>query len=223
MLSACATVPQQEATQSPLQSVVPSVSSQTETSLLPSESTAETEPIDTGTGLTKGVWNNDVYTNDFAGLRFVLPEGWVAATDEELASLMGIASENLTDDQQWILEAAEQTSMYDALIRDPVSGNNVLIYFGNLSVMAGAEDLSEEEFLQLTEQLLTGMEQYQYTFGEPYKTTINGINFLTVRADELNQGFRQYYLLHKQEQYIVGITVTISDNTDVDDILAYFQ
>ena len=212
--TACKTVPPQEETAETSDSAV---SSQ------PPEGESAPADTDASTVLTKGGWNDGVYTNDFSGISFELPEGWVAATDEELASLMGIAADSLEDDQQWILEAAEQAAMYDALAQDPERGNNVLIYFGNLSVIGGAEGLSEEDYLEMTKQLLTGMEQYQYTFDEPYKTTIGGKAYLAVRAEEVNQGLAQYYLIRIQDGYVVGITVTIIDETNIDEIIAYFK
>ena len=39
---------------------------------------------------SRGTWDDYVYTNEYLGLRFVLPPGWTAATDAEIAQQTGV-------------------------------------------------------------------------------------------------------------------------------------
>ena len=43
--------------------------------------------------ISMGNWNNNVYTNDFLGLKFNLPEGWTYSSDEEIAEMMNLGIE----------------------------------------------------------------------------------------------------------------------------------
>lgn len=221
LLSACNAAPQQS----------PSPEPSAAESSAPVEETASPEPSEeispspeaTETGIARGTWTDGVYTHDYAQLTFTLPEGWIAATDEDIASLMGQSVEILGDKQQWMIESAKLTTIYDMMAQDPATGNNALVMFENLSLSPGGLDISEEDYLEIAEGQMSQMESMDYTFSEPYNATVNGVKYLIVRADEANNNFSQYYLMHKQDKYMVGIIISIFDGTDIDDILPLFE
>ena len=45
----------------------------------------------------RGSWDGNVYTNDSLNLTVTVPDGWKIATDEELAAIMGITIDSLTE------------------------------------------------------------------------------------------------------------------------------
>jgi hypothetical protein len=175
---------------------------------------------ETGKELSRGTWNDDVYTNEFAGIQFTLPEGWLVATDEEIANIMGMGAEVMGDDAKWAMEAAKQASIYDMMAQDPVKMNNVSIMFQNLSMSVGGTNISEKDYLEILEAQMKGIETLDYTYGDPYETTINGVTFQTLRAETNN--IAQYYMVHRQDKYMVAVILTLVDDTDIEDILAQF-
>lgn len=219
LLSACNTQPQQ----------TPSPTATAETSA-PAETTAKASapaetPTESGTpaGLDRGTWTGNVYTNAFASIQFTLPEGWVAATDEEIAALMGQAADLFTDRQKWLVESAKLTTIYDMMVQDPVTMNNVAVMFENLSLSPGGTKVTEEDYLEIVTNQLAALETMTYTFDEPSKTTVNGVVYDTVRAVEENVNITQYYMVRKQDNYMVALIITTTDDTKLDDILAYFK
>ncbi len=47
-----------------------------------------------------GEWYGNVYTNDFIGIKYELPQGWEKYGDEEIAEIMNLGKEFLNDNQK---------------------------------------------------------------------------------------------------------------------------
>jgi hypothetical protein len=225
IFSACKTQPQQ--TPSPSAKVETSApASATPKASAPAETTpkasAPAESI-APAGLDRGTWTGKVYTNDFAKIKFTLPEGWVAATDEEIAALMGQASDLFTDKQKWLIESAKLTTIYDMMVQDPETMNNISVMFENLSLSPGGTKVTEKAYLDMVTSQLASLETMTYTFDEPYKTKVNGVDYDTVRASEAEIGITQYYMVRRQDNYMVALIITVVGDTKIDDILANFK
>lgn len=220
LLGACAAKPQQTpSAETPAQSSAPTdASASAETPATSSDS----ETAESSTGLTRGTWKDGVYTNEFTGLRYVLPEGWVVATDEQLASMMGIGAEAFGDKQKWAAETAEKTTIYDTMVQDPATQNNISILYENLAI-SGNTKISEEDYFAAVKAQMQNLEKLSYTFGELYKAKLNGVDYLVAPAVETTNKVSQYYLLHKQDKYMVCVIVSIFDDTKADEILAQFK
>jgi hypothetical protein len=221
-LGACKTLTQQKPSLSP----PVTAGAPAETTVQASKPPESPSPSPAGStapaGLDRGVWDANVYTNAFAKLMFTLPEGWAAATDEQIAALMGQAADILTDKQKWLAESAKLTTIYDMMAQDPVTASSVAVMFENLSVSGGTK-LTEEEYLDLVTQQMAALETMNYTFEEPYETTIGGAAYKTVQAYEETNKVTQFYMVRKQDQYMVILLITIAGDTKIDDILAYFK
>ncbi|MCL2575143.1 MAG: hypothetical protein FWE33_01800 [Defluviitaleaceae bacterium] len=78
-------------------------------------------------GVSRGVWNGDVYTNAYLDMSFTLPEGWNVLSDAEVAALLGLGLDffefNLPGDADLFT---------DIYVQDPNTGNNVQIIFERL-------------------------------------------------------------------------------------------
>jgi len=82
----------------------------------------------------RGIWENDVFTSEYLGLQFTLPDGWVAASDEEIAGVMGFAEAlpatgGLTE-QFW--DVANVLGVHDLMVVSPITGANIQIIFERL-------------------------------------------------------------------------------------------
>jgi len=76
---------------------------------------------------TRGQWEGDVFTSEYLGFSFELPERWIAATDAEIAGFMGVAETLRSDAGAAIPEDVELH--YDMMASNPFSGDYVLIMF----------------------------------------------------------------------------------------------
>lgn len=190
-----------------------------------SEAPAKTSAVsntDSSEELSRGMWSDETYTNEFAKLRYVLPEGWVIATDEQLATIMGIGAEAFGDKQKWVAEATKMTTIYDTMVQDPVAQNSISIMFENL-VVSGNTKISEEDYCDSIKAQIENLENLSYTFGDSYTTKLNGVDYLVAPTEETNSKISQYYLMHKQDKYMVCVIVSIFDDTKIDDIIAQFK
>jgi len=79
--------------------------------------------------LDRGEWNGNVFTNEFFGLTFNMPNDWLAASDAEIADLLGIGSEVFEFDD--LMEDEDLVIAMLASSPDP-SGSNVNLGIGRL-------------------------------------------------------------------------------------------
>ena len=63
---------------------------------------------------TPGAWNGNVYTSAFLKLQFTLPEGWTAATPEELDAMMRQALEQSQEDDPETAKGYENGTVKNA-------------------------------------------------------------------------------------------------------------
>jgi hypothetical protein len=191
-----------------------------EPSVEPTATPSIDEPAGQGAPV-RGTWSDDVYYSEFSGLSFVLPEGWVAASDEELAALLGIAEETMTDEEAWILEVARMTSVYDMMAMNPLTGDNVIIMYENIALTMGGLQISEADYLELLKNQLQTMQDTSYQFDDMYETDFSGITYTVLPAYEENLMLSQYYAVCMQGDYIVAVIITAQFG-DVDAIMDYF-
>ena len=131
----------------PPSAAVPSSSAPQESSSVPASSS---EKIDSAALL--GEWSGDnVYTNEALGLRYVLPEGWVYASEEELLNLLGIVmdSELVDDRTKLALKLDESRVIYAMAAQDPAVGNNVQIVAEDLGSVVGGNMVDEAAYADI--------------------------------------------------------------------------
>ena len=110
-----------------------------------------TEKIDLGR------WDNNVYTNDYLGMKITLPEGWTPASDEKLAEYMHIGEDLLKDEGKYISEVAKQTSIYYASATEDMTGNGIIVMSEKSAGAAGVED-----YIKALKSQLTSVTQMSY-------------------------------------------------------------
>ena len=115
---------------------------------------------ETGT-VTRGVWDGNVFTSEFLGLTFTMPDGWVASTDAEIAALMGLAPGVLEAAGGDIPEDLWDTveSVHDMMAMNPLTGVSVQILFDRLEYPYTAMSTAEfvAEYLELMEEIMEMM------------------------------------------------------------------
>jgi len=105
--------------------------------------------------LVRGSWNGNIFTSEFAGLTFTMPDNWLPGSDEEIAALMGVSAEFLSEQGMKITEKMlELSTIYDMAAQNPINGDSIILMFENLSMHIGGTRLNEMQYLEsLAEQL----------------------------------------------------------------------
>ena len=179
------------------------------------DNTANVGTTETKKEIARGKWEDNVYTSEFAELKFTLPEGWTRSTDEEIAAMMQLGATMLEDEGKYNAEIAKLTSVYDMLAKSADQTSNI-------QVMMEKVALSADEY---AETLKTSLEQLSYNIGETTEKTIGGNTYKAVTAtvDISGMKMEQSYYVRKEGDYIVGIIVTASGDVTTDSIMSNFQ
>jgi hypothetical protein len=165
--------------------------------------------------LTRGVIEDSVYSSAYAGLSFTAPEGWVYATDEELAKLMDLGADKLSEaGMEFSEEALNKQVIYDMQAKDPVTGANVLLLYENLA-LTGSTGITETEYIELTMKQLTDADVYQYEFGEITEAELGGQHYQTVLAEMTDYSVFQHYYVRKLDKYILCVIITLPGTDDM--------
>jgi len=172
--------------------------------------------------LTRGTISGSAYSSTFAGITFTAPEGWVFASDEELAELMDMSTDALSDaGMEFSEDALKKQVLYDMQAKNPVSGANVLLLYENLA-LTGNTGISETKYLETTIKQLKDADIYQYTFGEIAETELCSYTWQMVQVDMTDYNVSQYYYVRKVDKYILCIIVSVPAGMDASAILDGF-
>lgn len=168
-----------------------------------------------------GKWENNVYTNDFLGLKFNLPEGWSYSSDEEIAKMMDLGTDLLNDEQKMAAEVSKLTSAYYMVANDPNTGNNVVLLSEKPLI-----DLTVDSYLNQLKNQLTSVDSIKYEMGEEGKETIANKEFttLTSTATMNNVTMIQKYYVYKLDKYFVSIIATsTTKDAGINEIIRSFE
>ena len=109
----------------------------------------------------RGSWDGNVYTNDSLNLTVTVPDGWKIATDEELAAIMGITIDSLTE-QGVSEEFLKAQNTYEMMAQDPTNGSNVIVMAENLTVSVGGTSYDEEAYSNVIINTLPEESGYEF-------------------------------------------------------------
>ena len=159
------------------------------------------------TEFSMGEWNNNVYTNDFLGLKFNLPDGWTYSSDEEL--------------EETNKQMAEQNGVGYVTAMDPNTGNNINIFSEKPAI-----DITTEVYINQLKTKLSAVETVTYEIGETSKEEFAGRECDTLEMTTTMYGVKvtQKYYIYKIDKYIIGIIATSLDGeTGINEIIECFE
>lgn len=168
-----------------------------------------------------GEWNNNVYTNDFLGLKFNLPEGWTYSSDEEIAEMMNLGIELLNDDQKAAAELSKLTSVYYIAANNPNTGDSVAVMSEKPSM-----DVTTEFYINQLKSQLSTVESVSYEIGEIAKEQVADREYDTITATTNVSGIKiaQKYYVYKMDEYFVAIIATsVTGEDGIKDIIKSFE
>lgn len=165
----------------------------------------------------QGGWISDtVYQNSSLDLQLTLPQGWAAASDEEIRTMMEAGQSALTEEQQQAAEENLYKTTYDFVVTDLSTGANLQMMAENLSLTTGGALVDEDAYLNILRTQLEQVAGMGYTFPSDLQTrTIAGLDFRVLECLSESNGAAQYYYCHKMGDHMVTLilTVAIGDQT----------
>lgn len=177
-----------------------------------SEPEVEEEKEEVFESYVRGEWVDNVYTNNYLGFSFTLPENWVVASDEELLSMLDTAIDQYTSDdvQDKYKEAMEKaTSFYDFAIFNLNTNESFMLNIEDLSKTVGAILLSEDQFMDQLESQLDDMEvegvEFKAVGREDNSLSFGDFRVLNVNVQDV--ATQKYYVL-KDGKYMITFLVT---------------
>ena len=96
------------------------------------ESTAENNSS-SASDFKRGTVEGNVYSSDFANVRFTAPEGWTFANDEYIANMMNLGMDLVGKNDEMTKAMLDSAVIYDAVCTDAATGKNIIIMYENLA------------------------------------------------------------------------------------------
>ncbi len=166
----------------------------------------------------RGVVDGNVYTNEFAGVRFTAPEAMTFYTDEEIAAVYGASEEmfNITLDTSII---------YDMYAMNPETGATVNVNYENMGLLYGAL-LTAESYLAASKSNLeavfndtpgmnvTSLEQSTVNVGGEEMPCINLV------IDINGMSLYETLVTKEADNYMMVFTIGALSTEEIDTILA---
>lgn len=174
--------------------------------------------------ISHGTIDGNVYTNEFLGFEFIAPDGWVYATDEELAELLTQATDEVLDYSDLQKSMMEIQLVYDAMAQNPETGTNLIVIYENLAI-SGSADMTVDEYIELSKEQLNEIDFITYSFGEVSQVVLGDTEFtrlpMTSNYYEIVEMAQASYFA-KIGNYMVTMSLTVTDDTPIETIESYF-
>lgn len=168
--------------------------------------------MDDGTeNFDMGVIESGVYTSDFAGMQFTLPQGWVFYDREELLALSGLDENDDADALK--KEILEKTTVYDMYAMNPSTGSNIIIMFENIRVQGlDPETFDVQDYSEALTKNLSGQTEIAYEKTKERTVALGGYEFLSIEfnanAAAYSYSICQKYFIRQIGDFMMSIIVT---------------
>ncbi len=152
-----------------------------------------------------GEWNGNVYSNDFLGISYKLPDGWIKYSDEEIAAVMNLSLEMLNDNQKALADLAKLTVVFHMIVKNPETGDNISVLTEKVHL-----DVTSIYYLENLKAQLSALTAINYTIGELSKETIGGREYdvLTATASVSDKTLTLKYYCCKLGKYFLSIVAS---------------
>lgn len=162
--------------------------------------------------ITIGKWDNNIFTNEFLNIKFIIPEGYSRLSDEEILEKMNIGKEALEDEGY---KVSDINTVYHLMATDNKTNENVIL------ISEKAKYQTVNTYINTLKRQLSSMETIKYTLYDPKDETVNGISFKTLEADGVTNGtsIKQKYLVQKNGDYITSVIITSNTGQNTIDSL----
>ena len=189
--------------------------------------TAETskseQPAAENTDFTRGVVEDNVYTSEFAGLKFTAPDGWTFAKDDYILSMMNISLDVMGNNNEITKAMLDQVAIYDAVCLDQSTGRSIMIEYENLAKeVPDPDSFTTQDYLDAIDKQLSAISAISFSKkSEPETVTVAGQEFTRVvyTAEANGATIEQVYYVRREGKFMLGIIA--SSGTTTEDMTAY--
>ncbi len=191
------------------------------------EAPVEEEPVEeVASTFTPGEINGNVYTNEYAGLTFNAPDGWTYMSDEELAEMMNLSIDLVSDGNEYLQKLAELTTVYGMVAQSGDMLSNVQVMFENTTITGNK--MSGEAYAKILSTQLGGVYEQMdatATIGDIETVQIgdNEYYYLSISVDLGGITLEQGYACQRFDDYIASIVITAYEEGGAKAILEYFE
>ena len=163
---------------------------------------------------------NNVYKSEYAGINFALPEGFIYASDLEIADMMNVGAEILSEGKNDLTKVLEQTALYDMVAQDATYGTSVMVMFEKATA-----NVSVDYYLKNVKKGLESVTDMGYVVSDDITTeTVGGKEYKVLTATIPTYGLTQKYYTQKKDGYFIDILITYYDSAvDLNTLLANFK
>lgn len=176
----------------------------------------------------RGTVSGDVFTSEFAGLSFTLPEGWSFYSDEQLSELGGITADLLEgEDGDALSEAMESGQViYDFFASSPDGLSTVNVTVEDLSA-TGNSSIGESAYAGISKsRLADSFESMGFSLKSSEKTTVtlagtkhSGIEIAGEYSERL---FYETVVCVKVGKYMYNVSACTWGDNAVSELLSAF-
>ena len=173
--------------------------------------------------VTRGTVSGDTYTSTYAGITFSKPSNWRYLTETELSEAMNAGAEIL-DQESFEQALASMVSVYDMMVQDDTTGNNIIVSYENLT-LSNSTSITPEAYIAAVEQQLKAQTAFSITPLDKTTVTLSGNSYYRAGYTVSYSGveMNQYYYVRKLDKYMHGIIVTVVDGTPIATVEAMFN
>lgn len=177
---------------------------------------------------TAGEWKGNVYTNEYAGINFKMPDDWTHYTDEQLAETMKLSIDAAAGSDEYAQKIAELATVYGMVAMNPEMTANVQVVFENVTV-SGNNDMTARGSLDIVVPAF--IETFAYygmeSEADEYKIiSIGDQEYVFCLVSIYNEGavvVENGFACKRDGDYITSIVVNSAKEGGVDEILSYFS
>jgi len=167
----------------------------------------EVEEVEEEQIYVRGEWVDQVYTNDYLGFSFTLPERWVSASDEELYSKLDTAteeamSENMKEQYDKAIENA--ASFYDFAVYNLFTSETFVLTIEDLSKTVGDVLFTEEQYIDALETNLNKLEDIELEIIGREDESLSMGKFRVLNVN-INDDITTKYYVTKNGKYMISL------------------
>ncbi len=171
----------------------------------------------------RGKWDGDKYYNEYFDITFNKPSDWLKASDDEIEATFA-AGLDLIDKSGNYKEIAKQQNVYDFLVVNADRTVSINMLYENLEI-SNSKNITIEAYRDAGTKLLENNENISYKAGDMKEITLGKYAYSISEAKLVMNGveYTQFLLLRKVDKYMLVATITITDDTKIEDLLKYFS
>lgn len=175
------------------------------------------------TDFKRGTVKDNVYTNEFAGIKFTAPEGCTFAKDDYILSMMNIGLDVMGNDTAITKAMLEQVAIYDAVCVNQTNGMSIMVEFENLAKEVPDPDkFTVDDYIEAIDKQLSAQTTIKFSKkGDTETVTMAGKEFtkLVYTAEINGISMEQVYYVRREGKFMLGIIASSGQSNE--DMTAY--